>query len=256
MNQRNVRTRYWRAYERSIDPPAGAAARNLAAIERRVAAGDRVDLAEPRHASPKKAAAAGVVLWGKAAAVSVSLGVGALLCVKVAVVGWTSMTQPTEPPQDRSTPAAVPQRSTPDAPATAPALAPAPAATPSPKPAPLAAEDVPPAPVPAVARPGRAPAPTGPRADDLREELAVMQRARAALSQKDASLLWKVLDEHARRFPSGALTQERQAWRAVAACRLGHADASTRAARFLRAHPDSPQVSRVQSECVPVGTMK
>ena len=76
-----------------------------------------------------------------------------------------------------------------------------------------------------------------------------MDRARAALEGGDARTLWRMMDEHARRFPTGALAEERQAWRAVAACRLGHSDAAARAGRFLRAHPRSAQARKVRRAC-------
>ena len=76
-----------------------------------------------------------------------------------------------------------------------------------------------------------------------------MDRARTALDQGDAQALWRMMDEHARRFPEGALREERQAWRAVAACRLTHADAAARATRFLGAHPRSAQAAKVRRAC-------
>nr|MCH9688849.1 hypothetical protein [Deltaproteobacteria bacterium] len=79
---------YWDAYEGTLAPPSGSAARNLAAIRQRLAAGERVSAApaQPQPAPPR-AAAAVLLWWGKSASASVGLGIGALLTVKVAVMG-------------------------------------------------------------------------------------------------------------------------------------------------------------------------
>ncbi|MCA9712583.1 MAG: hypothetical protein KDK70_42535, partial [Myxococcales bacterium] len=69
---------YWRAYEASVAPPPGSAARNLERLRARVRAGEVVDEPRdedrPRSAEGRpRAAAAGLVLLGKSASVSVGL---------------------------------------------------------------------------------------------------------------------------------------------------------------------------------------
>lgn len=250
MSRRDLAQRYWGAYEATLDPPSGSAARNRARIRQRVEAGEVVDEIGLPSAAPPRRAAAGLVLVGKSAAVSVGLATATLLSIKLAVVGWSQLgTRPQPLP-----PAASPARDRAEPGATASARG---AAVPleSSVPRTIPAEPAPPLPAEASgaldqrARPSRARGASLPPADRLRAEVELMDRARATLEGGDARTLWRMMDEHARRFPTGALAEERQAWRAVAACRLGHPDAATRARRFLRAHPRSAQARKVRRAC-------
>lgn len=126
-----------------------------------------------------------------------------------------------------------------------PALPPPPAPAP---PAAVVANDVPAAqePVIAVRRPRRA----DPPADDLAGELLLIQRAQRALARGDGAEALDAVDAHARAYPRGRLTEERDAARVLALCALGRADASrAAAARFIARHPDSPQAARVRGAC-------
>lgn len=79
--------------------------------------------------------------------------------------------------------------------------------------------------------------------DAVREEAALLRAARALLASDPAGALAK-LDEHARRFPSGALTEEREAARILALCKTGREDEATAAAaRFVGGHPRSPLIA-------------
>jgi len=84
----------------------------------------------------------------------------------------------------------------------------------------------------------------------LREELSLLRAAHAARRSGDAAAALAHLDAHARAFPHGALTAEREAARVFALCDLGRAaDARARADRFAAAHPDSPLLGRVADAC-------
>ena len=57
-------------------------------------------------------------------------------------------------------------------------------------------------------------------------------------------------DEHASRFPRGALAEERSAARVLALCDLGRAlEARGAAEAFVRASPNSPLVPRLRGSC-------
>ncbi len=115
-----------------------------------------------------------------------------------------------------------------------------------------AGEDAPvagPAPevAPATLRVEPPPAPAMPR---LAEEVALLGRAQAALRDGAAPRALALLDEHAARFPEGALRQERAATRVLALCAIGRPDeASVEARSFLASSPASPLAARVRASC-------
>ena len=77
----------------------------------------------------------------------------------------------------------------------------------------------------------------------LREANVEMQAGRPARALS-------LLDEQVRRFPSGALAEEREAARILALCGVGRTEESREArGRFLREHPQSPQATRVRGAC-------
>lgn len=243
MSRRHLAQRYWEAYAATLEPTPGSAARNLARIRQRIGAGERVDDEPPAVLEPpRRAAAAGVVLLGKSAAISVGIATATLLSIKLAVVGWTQLGG-TGPAAEVPTAERPAMRT----PAAAPAVDDEPPAVVEPEPAvgPAvpASDDAPRAAAPAR----REPSP--PTTDRLRAEVALMDRARAALEQGDAEALWRLTTEHARRFPDGALVEEREAWQAIAACRLGHARAAAHADRFLRTYPRSAQADELRRAC-------
>ncbi len=141
-----------------------------------------------------------------------------------------------------------------------PALAPSLSALPTPSP---------PAPAPSLlAAPGTSlsavePASTGappsrsethraPRHTDLAAERALLADARAAMQAADAARALAILDDHARRFAHGQLTEERDAMRVGALWLAGdHAAARRHAAEFVRRHPNSlflPSVERAVTD--------
>jgi hypothetical protein len=99
--------------------------------------------------------------------------------------------------------------------------------------------------------PPRAPTPTptvSPRVS-LAGELALLEDMRAALLAEDAGRALKIAGEHARKYPKGALTEERLGLRAVALCTLGRAEGTSAAATFLRDHPTSSLATKVRTAC-------
>jgi hypothetical protein len=100
--------------------------------------------------------------------------------------------------------------------------------------------------VPAPSAIARAPAPIASVAG-LASEQALLDRARAALKRGDPGAAIAPLDEHARLFPRGALTEEREALGIQALARSGRlADAEERAARFEKSFPNSLMAPAVQ----------
>jgi hypothetical protein len=98
----------------------------------------------------------------------------------------------------------------------------------------------------APARPGGAtPASSAGR---LREETTLVRDARQALRQGDAARALRLLDECRRLFPAGVLQQERERLAIEALTRSGRgAEASARAAAFLRKYPDSPHAAEIRA---------
>ena len=81
-------------------------------------------------------------------------------------------------------------------------------------------------------------------------EAAILRNADAALKRGDAQGALALVDQHARQFPNGILAEERDAERVVVLCALGRTDEARAAgAAFLRAHPRSPQTSRIRASC-------
>jgi hypothetical protein len=84
----------------------------------------------------------------------------------------------------------------------------------------------------------------------LPAEADLLRSADESFRAGSPALALAALDEHAARFPSGALVQEREAERVVVLCALGRTqDARTAAGAFLRSWPRSPLAARVRSSC-------
>lgn len=97
-------------------------------------------------------------------------------------------------------------------------VAPAIAAPPTPEPAPVASTELAPAPVtsaapatPSVPESSASRAPRPVPAGSLRAERLLLETASAALMRGDTESALKALRQHAQRFPSGALSEEREA---------------------------------------------
>jgi TolA-binding protein len=101
-----------------------------------------------------------------------------------------------------------------------------------------------------VARPGEkgAQAPRrAPAVDVDALELAILQRARAAVARGDFASAIEALRDHQRRFPRGKLGEEREALRVKALAGLGrHDDARRAAERFRERFPDSVLSPRIE----------
>jgi RNA polymerase sigma factor (sigma-70 family) len=91
------------------------------------------------------------------------------------------------------------------------------------------------------------PAPTEP---GLEDEVAVLDRASAALRDGDAAQALQRLAEHERRFSTGRLVDVRKATRVRALCRLGRdAQARAEATVLRREHPQSAVAQRTPLGC-------
>jgi len=85
----------------------------------------------------------------------------------------------------------------------------------------------------------------------LEAETRLVRAGVAALHERDPVRALALFDEHARRYPSGTLAEERAAARVNALCDLGQVDnAQAAAAAFLRDRPSSPLAARVRTACV------
>jgi hypothetical protein len=121
------------------------------------------------------------------------------------------------------------------APAPAPSGSPAPTAPPVADIPTVSFSDLPAAASAPAATPRPAASSTG-----LADERRLLDGARAALSRGEAAAALPPLAEHARRFPHGILTEEREALAIQALARSGRAqEAEERAARFEKAFPGS-----------------
>jgi hypothetical protein len=86
--------------------------------------------------------------------------------------------------------------------------------------------------------------------DSLPEEVRMLSRAEEQLNSGHADEALRTLADHERRFPGGALAEERMAARVQALCALGRlAAARTELARFAEAYPRSPHLDRARRSC-------
>jgi hypothetical protein len=107
---------------------------------------------------------------------------------------------------------------------------------------PLAAVAVPSAERRSAARPA---ASSGDPAADLREEIALIDRAQLQLAENDISAAMATLDTHARRFPAGFFADIREAAFINVLCRRGDAAGAEASARRLCVdHPESAVAQR------------
>lgn len=86
--------------------------------------------------------------------------------------------------------------------------------------------------------------------DTIAEEASLLRAAHASLASNDGTGAMRSLDEHARRFPHGALAEERDAARVMALCAQGRAsEARASASAFVSANPRSPFAAQVRRSC-------
>lgn len=142
-------------------------------------------------------------------------------------------------------------------PARLPALRPAAAIVSAAAPRPAAPALDRPAPEPASepraeAAPERnaAPAAETKRDNEIRQEVALLSKAQAALSRGRPQEALAALAEHAQRFPRGALTEERVATRARTLCALGRTqEAQAELKRMQKLNPSSAYLARARESC-------
>lgn len=109
------------------------------------------------------------------------------------------------------------------------------------------ADPAPPRPSPRARAGSLEPKPTPDSRDSLARELALLDAAREASSPRAALAS---LDRHAREFPGGMLTPERDALRAIALCELDRVDeARTITLAWLAEHPASPFRDQLRDRC-------
>ena len=84
----------------------------------------------------------------------------------------------------------------------------------------------------------------------LADETALLRAADRALRAGDTGTALARLDEHAARFPNGALAPERTAERLIVLCELGVADPHA-VSQLLAARSGSPLAARVRRACAP-----
>lgn len=129
--------------------------------------------------------------------------------------------------------------------AVAEAAAPAPTDAGSPEPRGRAAH-----PMPRAARTVPEPTVSATAPYEPEHEVAMLDRAAAALRDGRAAHALQWLDEHELRFPSGRLVDVRKAIRVRALCRLGRdAQARAESAALRREHPGSAVAQRAPTEC-------
>lgn len=84
----------------------------------------------------------------------------------------------------------------------------------------------------------------------LAEEMKLLARGQRALKRGDATAALRAFDEHARRYPNGALVDERRVQRAQTLCALGKtAEARKAAHAFVRDAPNSPHAGKASRIC-------
>jgi len=227
-----------RAIERHV--PADVRARALERARAVVMSGGTIPAtrpAAPRSHSVAAARSGRLFRVSLAASVAVALGAAAAYYPRSAPLRETPLREGLLPPP------AVETASPPPAPAQSPAQSQAQAQAPNgaavPRPGPAKA-----------VRPARADADD----DPVNVELALLQRAHAAFTRREFSAALTLVAEHARRFPSGHLAEQREALRVRSLVGSGRMDEAHRAAaafavRFprsvlsprLEAGPQAPQ---------------
>lgn len=84
-------------------------------------------------------------------------------------------------------------------------------------------------------------------AGPLAREVQIITAARDALNAGNCTVASSHLDAHRLQFPTGALSEERQALSAICQCRQGRGTSA--AAAYVARRPNSPLARRVATEC-------
>ena len=256
---------YLQAYRRAAAGSDDAKASNLAAIRARLGRGEIVD--DDEHdlehdldpEQPRFRRAASFILVAKPVALSVGIAAASVATIKVGAMTYAAVTapeteaaaptEPSDPPEPSAARARSDRGSTAD-PNPAPAAVPpvgTPIEPPAPSPASSPVSVADPSAAPARAR--TSPPSASPPADELRREVALMERASNQLGNEHYEALLITLAEHARQFDRGAMVLERHGWAAIAHCRLGHRDAEKNAGSFLRRHGSTALAQKVRRAC-------
>ena len=104
------------------------------------------------------------------------------------------------------------------------------------------------APAPSIVPASTPPSSSSPRARDaLAREVALLSRATSALRAGHPAAALRTLADHQRRFPTGALVEERRAAKAQALCLLGRVGEGR--AELARLTPQSPAAATAQQVC-------
>ena len=86
--------------------------------------------------------------------------------------------------------------------------------------------------------------------NEIRQEVALLSKAQAALSRGRPQEALEALAEHAARFPRGVLTEERAATRARTLCALGRRqEAEAELKRIEKLNPASAYLARARESC-------
>lgn len=110
----------------------------------------------------------------------------------------------------------------------------------------LAVNPTPASPERNASQPFEAPKP----ANEIREEVALLSKAQAALSRGRPQAALEALSEHAQRFPRGVLTEERVATKARTLCALGRRqEAEVELKRIEKLNPGSAYLARAKESC-------
>lgn len=82
---------------------------------------------------------------------------------------------------------------------------------------------------------------------DLRDQIALLDRARAAVRARESRTALAELAAYSKRFPRGEFSQEVTVLKIEALVQNGQMDAARALGnRFLKAHPESPHVERIE----------
>jgi tetratricopeptide (TPR) repeat protein len=86
--------------------------------------------------------------------------------------------------------------------------------------------------------------------NEIRQEVALLSKAQAALSRGRPQEALEALAEHAARFPRGVLSEERAATRARTLCALGRRqEAESELKRMEKLNPTSAYLARARESC-------
>jgi hypothetical protein len=86
--------------------------------------------------------------------------------------------------------------------------------------------------------------------NEIRQEVALLSKAQAALSRGRPQEALEAIAEHAQRFPRGVLAEERAATRARTLCALGRRqEAAAELKRIEGLNPTSPYLARARESC-------